>query len=231
MTLRLIDLSQEIFEGMSVFPMHQNTFIMTNMTYEDNMEMTGSTTLGFSARNLLISEHCGTHSDGVSEFKPNGPSIEIMPLEHFWGSAICIDLCHVRYPNYIEPKDLEMAVKKSGQEIKKGDIVLLYTGHHDRTYGTKDFQTNYTGLSYEGAKWLAEKGVLNIGVDAPAIDLTPDDLNFSGHLVCGEYNITNTENLCNLDKVVNKRFLYIGLPLKIRGGSGSPIRAVALVEE
>lgn len=231
MALKLIDLSQEIFEGMSIFPMHQKTFIMTNMTYEDNMEGTGSTTLGFSARNLLISEHCGTHSDGVSEFKPDGPSIDNMPLEHFWGSAICIDLSHVIYPNYIEPLDLEMAVKKSGQKIKKGDIVLLYTGHHDRTYGAMEFQTNYTGLSYEGAKWLAEKGVLNIGIDAPAIDLTPDDLNFSGHLVCGEYNITNTENLCNLDKLVNKRFLYIGLPLKIRGGSGSPIRAVALVEE
>lgn len=93
-----------------------------------------------------------------------------MPLEHFWGSALCIDLSHVRYPDYIEPKDLEEAVRKSGQEIKKGDIVLLYTGHHDRTYGTKAFQTDYTGLSYEGAKWLAERGVMNIGVDAPAID-------------------------------------------------------------
>ena len=70
MTLKLIDLSQEIFQGMSVFPMHQKTFIMTNMTHEENMEITGSATLGFSARNLLLSEHCGTHSDGVSEFKP-----------------------------------------------------------------------------------------------------------------------------------------------------------------
>jgi kynurenine formamidase len=100
--------------------------------------MTGSTTLGFSARNLLLSEHCGTHSDGVAEFKPGGPTIDKMPLEHFWGSAICIDLSHVRYPDYIEPKDLEEAVRKSGQEIKKGDIVLmLYTGHHDRNYGTR----------------------------------------------------------------------------------------------
>lgn len=70
-----------------------------------------------------------------------------------------------------------------------------------------------------------------MGVDAPAIDLTPDDNDFSAHLVCGEYNITNTENLCNLGELVNKRFLYIGLPLKIREGTGSPIRAVALVEE
>ncbi|CAK7066194.1 cyclase family protein [Tissierella sp.] len=231
MGYKLIDLSQEIYQGMSVFPMHQKTFIMTNMTHEENMEATGSKTLGFSARNLLISEHGGTHSDGVWEYNPNGPTIDEMPLEYFWGSAICLDLSHIRYPNYIEPRDLENALEISGQSIRKGDIVLLYTGHHNRNFGTEKFQTDYSGLSYDAAKWSAENGVVNIGVDAPAIDLTPDDTDFSAHLVCGEYNITNTENLCNLDLVANKRFLYIGLPLKIREGTGSPIRAVALVEE
>jgi len=201
------------------------------MTHEENMEATGSKTLGFSARNLLISEHGGTHSDGVWEYNPNGPTIDKMPLEYFWGSAICLDLSHIRYPNYIGPRDLEDALEISGQSIRKGDIVLLYTGHHNRNFGTEKFQTDYSGLSYDAAKWLAENGVVNIGVDAPAIDLTPDDTDFSAHLVCGEYNITNTENLCNLDLVANKRFLYIGLPLKIREGTGSPIRAVALVEE
>ncbi|QEK13175.1 cyclase family protein [Crassaminicella thermophila] len=230
MGLKLIDLSQEIFQGMSVFPMHQNTFIMTNMTHEENMRKTGSKTLGFSARNLLISEHGGTHCDAVWEYKPTGKTIDKMPLEYFWGSAICIDLSHVPHTRYIEPEDLEKALEKSGQTIHKGDIVLLYTGHFDRHFNTDKWQTTYSGLSYSAARWLAEKGVVNIGVDAPAID-HPDDLNFSGHLVCGEFDITNTENLCNLDKVLNKRFLFLGLPLKIRDGSGSPIRAVALIEE
>lgn len=231
MNLRLVDLSQEIYQGMSVFPMHQKTFIMTNMSHEENMELTGSETLGFSARNLLLSEHCGTHSDGISEFKPGGITIDNMPLKHFWGSAICLDLRDVRYPDYIEPEDLERALRNSGQEIRKDDIVLLYTGHHERTFDTDMFQTDYTGLSYESGAWLGKQGVVNIGVDAPAIDLTPDDLNFSGHQACADYNMTNTENLVNLDQLVNKRFLYIGLPLKIRDGSGSPIRAVALLEE
>lgn len=231
MGYKLIDLSQEIYQGMSVFPMHQKTYIMTNMTHEENMKATGSNTLGFSARSLIISEHGGTHSDGVWEYNPNGPTIDKMPLEYFWGSAICLDLSHIRYPDYIEIRDLENALGRSGQEIRRGDIVLLYTGHHNRNFGTEMFQTNYTGLGYEAAKWLAEKGVVNIGVDAPAIDQTPDDIDFSAHLVCGEYNITNTENLCNLDMVADKRFLYIGLPLKIREGTGSPIRAVALLEE
>ncbi|TJX65935.1 cyclase family protein [Soehngenia saccharolytica] len=231
MALKIVDLTQEIFQGMSIFPMHQKTFIMTNMTYEENMKETGSKTLGFSARNLLISEHCGTHSDGISEFKENGLTIDKMSLDYFFGSAICLDLSSVTYPDYIEVADLRKALERSKQEIKKNDIVLLYTGHYDRFYGTENYQKEYTGLSYEAAKFLAESGVINIGVDSPAIDLTPDDINFSGHMICAEYDITNTENLCNLDKLINKRFLYIGLPLKIKDGSGSPIRAIAVLEE
>ena len=235
--MRLIDLSQEIYQGMSMFPMHQRTFIMTNMSYEENMELTGSKTLGFSARNLLLSEHCGTHTDGISEFDPKGPTVDAMPLTHFWGTAICLDLSFVPPSRYIEPEDLQRALDRSGQEIRKGDIVLLYTGHHEARSGTDEYQTVYTGLSFEGGCWLGERGVVNIGVDAPAIDNAMDLLpetahpEFAGHMACAKYGMTNTENLCNLDQLVGKRFLYFGLPLKIRGGSGSPIRAVALVDE
>ena len=230
MNLRLVDLTQDIYEGMPLYGIHQKTFIMTNQTHEQSKAATGSD-LGFYARNILMSEHCGTHSDAVLEFKEGGKDIVEMPIEYFYGSAICVDLTHIRYPDYIEIKDLQEAIAKSGQEIRKGDIFLMYTGLYNREYPGAGYQNHYTGVSYEAAKWLAEQGVVNIGVDAPAIDQTPDDLTFAGHKVCGEYGITNTENLCNLDQVVNKRFLYFGLPLKIPGGTGSPIRAVALLED
>ncbi len=84
----LIDLSQEIYQGMPVFGMHQKTFIMTNQTHEENMKQTGSKTLGFSARNLLISEHGPTHSDAVWEYNPEGPTIDKMDMKLFYGSAI-----------------------------------------------------------------------------------------------------------------------------------------------
>lgn len=230
MAWKLIDLSLEIYQGMSLFPMHQPTFIMTNMSHDENKVKTKSKTLGFSARNLLISEHCGTHADAVWEYEPSGPTIDKMPLEYFWGSALCLDLSHVNTDCFITPKDLEAALKRSNQDVEKGDIVLLYTAHYDRSFNTDKWQTDYTGLNKDAAEWLAKKGAVNIGVDAPSID-HPNDLDFSGHYICGRYNITNTENLCNLDKLVNKRFLFFGLPLKIRDGSGSPIRAVALIEE
>lgn len=229
---KFIELSQEIYQGMPVFGMHQKTFFMVNQTHEENMQATGSKTLGFSARNMLISEHGPTHSDAVWEMDPTGPTIEKMDNKLFWGDAICVDLSHIRYPDYIEIADVEAALKKHNLEIRKGDIFLMYTGHYDRTYPDKDYggpNSKHTGVSYTTAEWLFEKGVANIGVDAPAIDQTPDDLDFSGHWACSKYGTTNTENLCNLDKVVGMRFVYFGLPLRIRGGSGSPIRAVALV--
>jgi kynurenine formamidase len=155
-------------------------------------------------------------------------------MKLFYGDAICLDLKHVRYPDSIEISHIEEALKKAKLDIRKGDIFLMYTGHYERTYpdnGYGGIEARHSGISYAAAKWLAELGIVNIGVDSPAIDLTPDDLDYSGHLVCGQFGITNTENLCNLDKVAGKRFAYMGLPLKIRAGSGSPIRAVALVEE
>lgn len=245
MKYTIIDLSQDIYEGMSVYPVHQKTFFMLNATHEQSRQATGSR-IGFSAHNLLMSEHCGTHCDAIWEFKEDGLTIDKAPLETFCGEAICVDLSHVPMECYIEVKDIQDAVAKSGQEIRKGDIFLMYTGHHDRWhgkpageptlkpalgyYGGDRYQTHYSGLTEDAMCWLAEKGIVNIGVDAPAID-HPDDPEYSGHYVCGEYNIVNTECMCNLDKVVNKRFLYIGAPMKIRGGSGAPIRALALLEK
>jgi kynurenine formamidase len=227
MGIRLIDLSQEIYQGMPVFPLHQKTMIFPNISHEESKEQIG---FEFATNNLLINEHGPTHSDAIYEYDPKGKTIDEMPLEYFYGPAICLDLSHISPDAYISPADLDRALQKSSLTIQEGDIVLLYTGHYKRSYGTDEWLTRYTGLDYNGAKWLAERGVLNIGIDAPAID-NPKDPKFSGHLVCREYQITNTENLCNLDQVAGQRFLYFGLPLKIRKGTGSPVRAVALFIE
>lgn len=225
--VKIVDLSQEIYQGMPVFPLHQNTFIFQNITHEASVKKIG---FPFATRNLLINEHGPTHSDAVYEYDPRGPTIDKMPLEYFLGPAVCLDVSHVHWERSIEVNDLEGALKKSGVEVQRGDIVLLYTAHYTKNYGTDRWLTQYTGLNYEAAEWLAKKGVVNIGIDAPAID-HPNDNAYSGHAVCMKYGLTNTENLAHLDKVAGKRFLYIGLPLKIRDGTGSPVRAVALLPD
>ncbi|MED3573132.1 cyclase family protein [Cytobacillus praedii] len=227
MGVKLVDLTQEIYHGMPVFPLHPTTMIFQNVSHEETLEKIG---FPFATNNLIINEHGPTHSDATYEYDPNGKYIDEMPLEYFYGPAVCLDLSHIPVNRSITSRDLEAALSQSGQFIEKGDIVLLHTGHYNRSYGTDEWLTTYTGLNYQAAKWLAEKGVVNIGIDAPAID-HPDDPNYSGHLVCREYGMTNTENLCNLDHIAGMRFLYFGLPLRIRKGTGSPIRAVAVFIE
>lgn len=224
MGIRLVDLSQEIYQGMPVFPLHQPTHIWQNISHEESVKKIG---FEFATNNILINEHGGTHTDATYEFDPNGKYINDMPLEYYYGPAICLDVSHVSPDGYITPRDLEQALQRSGEQIERGDIVLLYTGHWNRKFNTDEWLTRYCGLDYEGGKWLAERGVVNIGIDSPSVD-NPVDMTYAGHLICREYGISNTENLINLDQVAGKRFLYIGLPLKIRKGTGSPIRAVAL---
>ena len=225
--VKLIDLSRDIFEGMPLWPGHQRPFMMVNQTIEGFKESFG-TSFGFEAHNWLLSEHTGTHTDAISEYDQRGGGADLgrMPLEYYYGEAVCLDLTSVRHPDYITPADLEAAERAGGQPIRRGVIVLLYTGHGDRTYPSDEFVNVYTGLNREAAVWLAERGVVNIGIDSLAIDHS-DDLEFSGHAVCAEYQIVNTENLTNLDQLVGKRFVYMGLPLHFREGTGSPIRAVA----
>lgn len=222
----IIDLSQEIYQGMPVHIRHQKTFIFTNISREEYTQLVG---YPFFTRNLLMNEHGPTHTDAFAEFQVDGLTIDQMPLDFFYGPAICLDLSKAPIDRLIEPADLEAALVASGQHLYPKDILLLFTGHYDRAYPSSKYLSEYTGLSRAAAEWVADQGVVNIGVDAPSID-SPNDREFSGHLVCAERQITNTENLCNLDRLLNRRFLFFALPLKIRGGTGSPVRAFAIVD-
>ena len=224
---RIIDLSQEIYQGMPVHPRHLKTCIFPNLTREEYMAAVG---FPFFTRNLLLNEHGPTHSDAVAEYRADGPTIDLMPFDFFFGDALALDLRSVSPEGFIEVRDLEQAVERVGPSVEWPGRVLLCTGHHRRAYGTAEYLTRYAGLSRAAAEWLADRGVINIGIDAPSID-APGDTAFSGHAVCARRGITNTEHLCNLEEVLGQRFLYIGLPLRIRGGTGSPIRAVAVLDD
>lgn len=220
-----IDLTRPIFQGMPQWFGHQKTFIVTNQTHKEFEEI-WKTPCGFEVHNLFISEHCGTHTDAIFEYDESGPRLDESPLEFWYGPALCLDVSEVKPDEYIGPEMLEGALAKAEDEIREGDIVLLYTGHGDKLFPSNEYAEVYPGLSRDGALWLAEKGVVNIGVDNLAID-NSEDGEFSGHMVCKEYGIVNTESLTNLDKIVGERVYFIGVPLNIREGTGSPIRAMA----
>lgn len=234
-TLKLIDLSQDIYTGMPVYPSHQRTIVFDVKTHEETGPQNKT---GYSSRTcgLVLSDHGPTHMDSISHIDPdpNAPTIDQVPLEDMYTSAICLDVSHIRgEENYITKQELEKALVKSGLKIQKRDTVLLYTGHSNRTYPDyHSYLFNYPGLDREGTEFLIDSGAINIGIDAPSVDssLEMKRKQYPCHIVCRERKCYNIENMHNLHLVAGKRFTLAAFCLKIRGGSGSPIRAVAILD-
>ena len=233
MAFRLIDLSQEIFTGAPVWPGHAQTVVEVVDTHESTRASGRFTEdYGYASETICMSTHGTTHVDAVSHVDPSpgALSIEKIPLDWFHTGGICIDLSHIPPLALYTVNDIKQALAKHRLEIRKGDTVLVYSGHYTRTYGSPAYLTDYPGFGREAAEWVYDQGAVNIGVDAPSHDAA-GSLNYPAHQVCREKQKLNTENLGDLKPVVGKRFQYIGFPLKIRRGTGSPIRAVAIVEE
>lgn len=110
-------------------------------------------------------------------------------------------------------------------------MVLFYTGHYDRHYPNPEYLENYTGFSYEAAVYLIEeKGIRLWGADTPSPD-RPPTTNYPVHQHYKKTRVPHMENLCNLEKLFGREFMFYGFPLRVRKGSGSPIRAVAIVSD
>jgi kynurenine formamidase len=145
--------------------------------------------------------------------------------------GICIDLRHIAPRAEITPEDLEAAVKKCGHPVPKKGTVLLCTGHHARTFPTAAYSTDNPGVNVAATEWLAKQGVVHFGIDS--MRPGPEGkVNSLVHKACLELDITHIESLCNLEALLGQGpFEFIGLPMKWRSGTGSPIRAVAVYRD
>ncbi|MDC3311783.1 cyclase family protein, partial [Alphaproteobacteria bacterium] len=173
------------------------------------------------------------HVDAPCHFdeRETAQSVDQMPLENFYRPALCLDLSHKPLKSDISISDLQEAEAKTGETINSGDIVLLYMAHYDRTFGSPEFLTDFPGLTEESAQWLGRKKITSFGVEAVSPG-RPGKNNFEVHLVCRDMGFTHMEGLANLHQVIGLgHFQFAGFPLKIRGGTGSPIRAVAIIDE
>ncbi|HEV8577880.1 MAG TPA: cyclase family protein [Thermoanaerobaculia bacterium] len=227
----IIDLSQEIFTGMPVFPGLPEVEITMHVSHEQWDGITDSDVVSPAVNRLDLGEHTGTHVDAINHMarQYRGRSIDTMPLTMFYTEGLCLDLSHKGLRELIEPADLERALSAAGLEIKPGDTVLLYTDHYRRAFGTADWR-NGPGVSADAARWLGRQGIAAFGVEAMSpgvIDVSNQEV----HRICGELGFTHYENMINLHQLIGRRrFRFIGLPLRIRGGTGSPVRAVAVFE-
>lgn len=234
--VKIIDLSQNLThkDRFGQHPAHPVPYIFPYISHEESAKELND--VSYTTEWLNINSHSGTHVDTPKHFDPSSEAIttDEIQLDLFYGPAVCIDLSHKKPKTWITPEDLEEACRKSNLEIKKGEIVLLYTGHWNRTHGTSKYPSGNPGLTKEACLWLYDKGVKSFGIDAVTPDNPIDQSEnkiFPCHEILRDKKFIHFENLANLDKVVGKRFAFAGFPLKLKGCGGAPVRAVAILEE
>ena len=226
-----IDLSQEIYEGMPVYAGHLETKVWQHHTFADTAPNFDSD-FAYQSLGITFCDHGPTHVDALSHLdpRPGAPTIDVMALDQFCGEGTCLDVSDVAPREYVTAERLERAAGESAVEVREGDVLLLRTGSAERFGGTPEYTTQYPGLDQSAADWLRERRPKVFGVDSPSPD-NPADRIYPVHLFSRESGITHYENLANLGEVVGRRFRFFGFPLRIRGGHGSPVRAVAMLDD
>lgn len=178
---------------------------------------------GIRVSRLSLGSHIGTHVDAPSHYLKEGISLSQMEPARFIGPAVAVS-APKREGEDIEAADVEAV------DIRANDIVLFHTGW-DRFAGTgRFFEGEWPGFSLEAIERLLERRVKAVGGDTASID-SPKAIRQGApaHKRAMEKGLPLFENLVNLDRVVGKRFFFVGLPLRIDGGEASPIRAIALL--
>src|SRR5512144_2754345 len=156
----IIDLSQEIFSGMPVFPGMPEVRITIHAAHEERDGSEDSQAVSPAVNRLELGEHTGTHVDALNHMarQYRERSIETMPLSMFYTEGICLDLSRKGPGDSIEIEDLKSALARAGLDIRAGDTVLLYTDHYRRAFGTPNWD-NGPGLSAEAARWLGQQRI------------------------------------------------------------------------
>ena len=198
----------------------------------------------YSSNEFSTSEHGGTHLDAPIHFYEGRNSSDEIPLENLIGNAIVIDVslnCEKDRDYLIGINDF-MEWENSNGEIPKESIVLLKSGFGKywpdkiKYMGTDErgeeavAKLHFPGLSEEGAKWLVDKRKIKaVGIDTPSIDYGQSKY-FKSHVVLCGANVPIFENVANLEKLPLKGFKVIALPIKIKDGTGGPVRIIAMIE-
>jgi kynurenine formamidase len=225
--LRVIDLSQTLEEHMPHFPSHAMFFHNLWSSYQH-----GGRSLHYQ---LVMHEHNGTHVDAPIHFLRHAPpvahvTIERVPLRQLLGRGVHVDCRGTKAGEYVSKSRLEEWEGLHGP-IQAGDIVLFdfgWAGNWALRPNHQRYVEDWPGVAMDAAEYLISKPVAALGVDTLSPD-PPQALSTRPiHPVVLEKQVLIIENLCNLDQLPDF-FLFLALPLKIREGSGSPIRAVALV--
>jgi kynurenine formamidase len=223
-SFEIVDLSHTLEEGIPAWPTHARF----GQTLYESYEL-GDVALHYG---LSMSEHTGTHMDAPLHFIPEGPAhygVDEIPMDRMVGRAATVDATGLE-PGGLIDVDLIKGWEQKYGPIEQGDRVLFRYGWDER-WATgpegRAFLEGWPGLGGGAAEYLVERGVSLVGCDTLAVDAAGSVENPAHYALLGS-EVYIIENLKNLDRLPSL-CLVAAFPLKIRGGSGSPVRAVALV--
>ena len=233
---RIVDLTHPFNAQTIYWPTSTETFKLNRTAF-------GQTPGGwfYSSNSLATPEHGGTHLDAPIHFSANGRPTDQVPLNQLIGPAIVIDISAKAAANrdyLLTDRDVREFERANGL-ILPGSIVLLRTGWSRRWPDKKAYlgddtpgdasKLHFPSFGADAARMLITiRRVAALGADVASIDYGPST-NFAVHQLAGRSNVPGLENLTNLDQLPAKGATIIALPMKIQGGSGGPLRAVALV--
>ena len=196
----------------------------------------------YAANNFSAAEHGGTHLDAPVHFAAGKNTADQIPLEQLVGPAVVIDVAASAASSadyQIQIADIEAWETKNGR-IPDSSIVLLRTGWDARWPDRKTYlgttkvgpdavaELHFPGLDPKAAQWiLSNRRIDGIGIDTPSIDYG-QSTTFETHQTLFKENIPAFENVANLDQLPPIGAIVIALPMKIQGGSGGPLRIVAI---
>src|SRR6266540_2387154 len=233
---KVIDLTYAFDDRTLYWPTSPTAFQLTVLHH-------GATPAGFfyAANSFCTPEHGGTHIDAPIHFAEGGLTLDQVPVEQLIGPAVVIDVSRksTKDADYrLTSADVRGWEQKHGK-IRSGAIVLLRTGWGSRWPDRKRYlgddtpgetsHLHFPSYGRESAELLVkERYVAALGLDTASIDYGPSK-DFIVHQIANGANVPGLENIANLEEVPETGAWIVALPIKIAGGSGGPLRIVALL--
>jgi kynurenine formamidase len=200
---------------------------------------------GWAVEELRLGTHSVTHVDAPWHYNSTvrgekAATIDALPLDWFFSDGVALDLTSKADGEKVTIDDVESALSRSGTTLKPLDIVLMRTGR-DRFYGQPDYLWRGCAITPEATRWLYDRGVRVMGIDAwgwdgpldrqarEALDRQEPGIFWAAHQADLPYS--QIERLVNLDALPPSGFKVACFPLKIAGGSAGPARVVAILAD
>lgn len=233
--IAVLDLSHEISPDIPIYPGHMKVAFWRHLSHEESRLRLGpqSRFRGYAVTGFALCDHVSTHVDAIYHFNPDRPdlTIDTLSLLTCITPACWIDLSAAPPRTHIRLRDVQEALTRAGiANLRPGSSLLYYTGAERLWNDPMRFITQYPGLDEEASRWILDQGIVNVLTDAASTD-NPADLDYPNHRTHAERLVVHTEIVKNIPKIPRHQdFTLLMLPLRWKGATGSPVRALAMWE-